>query len=323
MIETLKIADETGLPVARSGLRVACCYASFLIGRLEDCARYIDEGAELTGDDNEMGRREFGFSYRIFFATTRAGTTAALGRLEEAIRQLEHALRVARDSGFPENLGWMLGSVAIQAEYSGELVLSDALGDARAAALEALRIAQELGSGFSVGSAYSNLASVHFTAGEFEEAERFSRQALELARSRRLGLEFEALALARMARSQTRLGKAADALESARESIVLARERGQALWELLGQLALAEALAQGQGSRARKAIEEALESARRLMEQTGARVYEPQIVEAWARLAQASGDADAREKSLREALGLYTRIGARGHARRVAGELGV
>jgi class 3 adenylate cyclase/tetratricopeptide (TPR) repeat protein len=323
MIETLKLADETGLPAARSGVRVAAAYASFLIGRLEDSARYIEEGAELTGDDIEIGRREFGFSYRIFFMTNRAGATASTGKLDEATRQMEHALRVARDSGFPENLGWTLGNLAIQAEYTGKLILSEALGDARTAALEALRIAEELGSGFSLGSAYSNLASVHFAAGEFEEAESFSRQALELARSRRLGLEFEALALARVARSQARIGKTAEALESAQEAIALASERGQAQWELLGQLGLGEALAEAQGSRGRKAAEEALESARRLMEQTGARVYEPQIVEAWARLAQACGDASAREKYLREALNLYTQIGARGHAKRLAGELGI
>ena len=196
-------------------MRVAASYASFLMGRLEDSARYIEEGAELIGDDNEIGRQEFGFSYRVFFVTTGAGTTAVMGKLEEGTRQLEQALRAARDSGFPENLGWALGNLAIQAEYTGELVISEALGDARAAALESLRIAEELGSGFSTGNAYSNVASVHFAAGEFEEAEGFSRQALELARSRRLGLEYEALVLARMARSQTRIGRTADALESA------------------------------------------------------------------------------------------------------------
>ncbi len=321
-IETLKIADETGLRITRAGARVAAAYASFLLGRLEDCARYIEEGAELTGDDNEIGRREFGFSYRLFFMTTRAGATADRGKLEEATRQMEQALRVARDSGFPENLGWTLGNLASQAEYSGDLVLSDALGDARTAALESLRIAEDLGSGFSMGSAYSNLASVHFAAGQFDEAESFSQQALELARSRRLGLEFEAMVLARIARCQVRNGKAADGLESAQESIALARDRGQALWELFGQLALGEALAEAQGSRGRKAAEEALESARRLMEQTGARVFEPQIVEARARLANACGEPGSRDEHLREALSLYTEIGARGHAKRLASQLG-
>lgn len=200
-------------------------------------------------------------------------------------------------------------------------ILSSSLGDARTAALEALRIAEDLGSGFSLGTAYANLASVYFAAGEFAEAVEYSRKALELARSRRLGLEFEASTLARIARCQARNGEGIDALESARESLVLAQERGQRYWELMAELAHAEALAAAQGSKGRKAAERALQNAARLMGETGARAWEPQIVEARGRLAQACGDAGAREKHLRDAHALYVAIGAAGHAKRIATEL--
>jgi ATP/maltotriose-dependent transcriptional regulator MalT len=227
---------------------------------------------------------------------------------------------VARDSGVPENLGWTLGNLGIHAEYTGDLVC-DALGDARAAVRESLRIAEDLGSPFSRAAAYSNMGGAHLVAGEYEEAERFFADTLELARSRRIALEHEAATLARLARAQVGNGKAQAARSTAEESVALSCERGQRLWELLGQIALAEALVADQGAKARTAVEKALHRAAALVEETGARVHTPQIAEARARLAKASGDAGAGERHLRDAHRLYTEIGATGHARRVAEEL--
>ena len=56
---------------------------------------------------------------------------------------------------------------------------------------ESLRIADDLGSPFSRTAAYSNMGGVHLVAGEFEEAERFFADALELQRSRCIALEHE------------------------------------------------------------------------------------------------------------------------------------
>lgn len=127
--------------------------------------------------------------------------------------------------------------------------------------------------------------------------------------------------LARLARAQVGTGKARAPRSTAEESVALSCERGQRLWELLGQIALAEALVADQGVKARTAVEKALQRAAALVEETGARVHPPQIVEARARLAKSSGDAGAGERHLRDAHRLYTDIGATGHARRVAEEL--
>jgi hypothetical protein len=59
-----------------------------------------------------------------------------------------------------------------------------------------------------------------------------------------------------------------------------------------------------------------------LMEQTGSRILGPPVAEVRAALAQALGDSMAREHHLREARRLYTEMGATGHARRIAEELG-
>ena len=321
MMENLKGGDESGLRDARAGVRVAAAYASFLVGRLADSMAYVEQGLEITGNDLELGRREFGFSYRVFFVGVRAAQLGSTGRLDDSCREMKHALRVARDSRIPENLGWILGSVPGLADYAGQLAFED-LGDAKAAAMEALRIAEDLGSAFSRAAAYVNMAVAHLVAGEFGEAERFLADALELTRTRRISLEHEAFTLAHLARAQLGGGHAAAARNTAEEAVALAKERGQRFVELLGQIVLAEALCADQGARARTAVERALHEGAALVEETGGRVHVPRIAEARARLAQCTGDTGAGEQFLREAHRVYTAMGARGHAARVAKEMG-
>jgi class 3 adenylate cyclase/tetratricopeptide (TPR) repeat protein len=320
-LENLKTGDATGIPAARAAVRVAAAHASAQLGRLDECLRWVEEGEEITGTDLQMGRREFGFSYRVFFAQMKASLSGAMGNLEESERQLARALRIARESGIPENLGWALTAIGSLAEYSGETVFEE-LGDAKARAAESLHIAEELGSPFSRGGALQNLGNAYLAAGEYEEAERFLGEGLELSRTLRVGLEFEAITLAALSRAQLGGGKTADALSSAEEAVAIAEQRGQRFWELGAQLALAAALAASRGGKARAAIEAALRRAEELVLETGARVREPLIPEVRARLAQACGDAPSAERFLRESHQLYSKIGAKGHARRIAGELG-
>jgi hypothetical protein len=89
------------------------------------------------------------------------------------------------------------------------------------------------------------------------------------------------------------------------------------------QLSLARVLLADDGANARHAIEEALARALELVEKTGAKAYEPQILEERAELARFLGDEATRERELREAHRLFAEIGATGHAQRLAKELGL
>jgi hypothetical protein len=197
----------------------------------------------------------------------------------------------------------------------------EGLGDARAAALEALRIAEELGSAFSRAVAFSQMGTVHLVAGEWEAAERFYADALDIQHTRRVRLEHECMDLAYLARAQSGNGKLAAARATAEEAVGLARERGQRLWELVAQITLAEVLAAERGSKAQLAAEVALTRAAELIRETSGRAYEPRLVEARARLARACGDAGAADRHLRDAHGPYGEFGAAGHGRRLAREL--
>ncbi len=70
-------------------------------------------------------------------------------------------------------------------------------------------------------------------------------------------------------------------------------------------------------------IEQTLDRALELVEETNGRSIEPQLLEERARLARLLEDAAACDRELREAHRLYTEMGATGHAKRLAEELGL
>ena len=77
----------------------------------------------------------------------------------------------------------------------------------------------------------------------------------------------------------------------------------------------------GEAASARPEIEAALQRCSELIEQTGARLYTPQLHEQRSALADLAGERAGRERELREAYRLYAEMGATGHAERVAREL--
>jgi tetratricopeptide (TPR) repeat protein len=287
-----------------------------MCGYLTEAIEFSREGEDLTGDDLQLGREAFGFSYLVWFIVMRAWMLSAQGRAEESLREYVRGLRLARESGIPENLGWAQGNLATLAEMTGSLFF-DELGDVRAAALDGLRIAEELGSAFSRALALSSVGAASALAGEWEEAEPLLVESLEMIRSRRTGLEFEALTLSRLARARLGAGNAQAARLDAEEAVAIAAERDQRYTEVWAQLTLASALCEEQGTKARAAIEKALERAGALVDEIGARVFEPQILHARARLEQVCGDPLSADRYLREALRKYGEVGAAGHARRV------
>ena len=68
-------------------------------------------------------------------------------------------------------------------------------------------------------------------------------------------------------------------------------------------------------------IERSLLCCSELIEQTGARLYTPQLHEQRTALADLAGD-DVRERHLREAHRLYTEVVATGHAERLGRQHG-
>ncbi|MBW2400995.1 MAG: hypothetical protein JRG80_17300, partial [Deltaproteobacteria bacterium] len=302
------------------GVYVGACYANSLAGNLVDSLRFAVEGEELIGEDLNIGREEFGFSYLVFFAQSRAGLFATMGQFAKARRTYAHALQIARDSDLPENTGWVLGSLGQFAQLIGEVAFEE-FGDVRTCAIESLRIAEELGSPFSRVISLNGLGCARLTAGEFEAAERCFGDAIDLARHQRLGLQYEGSLLANRSHAQRALGNLDAAVTSAEEAVALTSERGERVAEIHAQIEFAEARIARDGSRARAVAEPALARAEALVRETGAGAYASLIDQTRANLAHSCDEPEARAQYLKAALAGYLATGATGYARSVEAAL--
>ncbi len=167
----------------------------------------------------------------------------------------------------------------------------------------------------------ASLGNAHLYHEEWEEAIEVLERALELTRSRRTGLESESQNLANLARAYLGAGREEDARRTAEEAIGIGQRGGSRLWELLAHLARAQVLLALDGADAKAAIEAEIDCALELVDKTGARGVEPQILEQRAELARLLGDEAGYVRELRKARQLFVEMGAAGHAQRVAAQL--
>lgn len=116
-------------------------------------------------------------------------------------------------------------------------------------------------------------------------------------------------------------GRADEARAIAQQAASLARQMGARATECHAQLALVAALRHGGGKETRAESREAVARARELVRETEAEIFLPFILEEEARLLQVEGSQAAFEDKLLEAHGLFTEMGATGHAERIWREL--
>lgn len=131
-----------------------------------------------------------------------------------------------------------------------------------------------------------------------------------------------AWALVLLAEARLGLGDAATALEVAEEALADARRSFTRPFEIDALLTRARALLGSGGASRAIEVEHTLAEASELIDDTGARCRGPVVHEVSAALARVRGDAAGADRELREAHRLFTEIGATGHARRVAQEIG-
>ena len=137
------------------------------------------------------------------------------------------------------------------------------------------------------------------------------------ARELELGLESEAVYVIGLAEACEGCGEADRARELAAEAIGIAQRRGTRFWEIEVRFGCAriELESGGDGS---QTVEEHLERAIVLIDETGGEVLRPAVSEVRARLAARLGDRDAQAEHLRVARTLYQELGADGHVQRLA-----
>jgi tetratricopeptide (TPR) repeat protein len=266
-----------------------------------------------------VGRELIGYSPLIWAEFMAGWVLAQAGRFDECWPRLERAIRMAREHGAQENLGWGLGGFTLCAYLAGG-TSRVTVPDVRRAAIEGLEIAEAGGSRFSQIFASYQLATAHFLSGDYGASEERFTQALAEARGAGVALDWQGYILAVCADSSTARGDPETAVATAREGIAVADAGGAWFQAAVARAALADALvhvgAPGE------TIVSAIVEARALVCKSGANSLLPRLREAEARLA-GRDDRTILETGLREAEAMYRAMGAPDPAARLAAELGI
>jgi tetratricopeptide (TPR) repeat protein len=246
----------------------------------------------------------------------RSGLLGLAGRLREQRIESERAVALAAaasDRGFARHsvLSWRatallrVGDAAAAAAVAREaMALSDAMG------APALTVWPRVW----FGQSYLYLGRAAEALVELEEA-------LRVVRATGAVRQAEPSLWHRVADAHRQLGDVGRAENAAREGVRVSRLAGGLDPEVLARIALARALvAKGGGAFAADAERE-LAVCEELIRETEFVGNLPPVHLARAELARALGDEAGCERELREALRLYTEMGADGHAERLARDL--
>jgi len=252
-------------------------HAYISAGRLNQALEDAEAGIAALRTRPEAGREMFGLTPSLYLRCCRGEILLLQGYAEEGQQELEAVARDARSTEDYEILGWSLGSLARTAALEGDV------STAMARMSECVELAEQAGALSSRVRAALNMSLVDIARGAYTDAVASVEAVLPMARERRIGLDHEPFLLACQAEALARDGRSGDALPIAKEAVARAERYGTRLWEIPARLSLARALSAtdtGHGG----AMKRELETARGLIDQTGARVFE----DWWDRVAAQS-----------------------------------
>jgi hypothetical protein len=309
--EAVQIADRAGEAALRCGTRVYLCIAHALYGQLREAERVCDEVIELAREDMRLGIDVAGFSPLLAARGVRHRCIGFRRDPATALRELPLLRQVALDSGYPEQALWVLWH---EAELKCALGSSDGT---RALAQAAARLAEHLGVGNEITAALTlcyALACDH----EWQPLLDAAGDALRLIRERGAQRLFEPSFLAHLGAAQLALGNLEAGRAAAAEGVDFMRTSNCAYnphsYAVLAhaQLALGEPTTD---------ITSTFDEYAALLERTEFHLFEGELHELRARLAEREGHQAEKAAALQRAHDCYTRFGMTAHAVRVAEEL--
>jgi adenylate cyclase len=279
--EALAVLDAHSNPDEALLLNGLLCQASLLAGFIDDALKANSVAFDLIDDEDRAAAgvvlgltaaQMVGFDVRYWMKCLQIRPLVMLGRFSEAderlarLFQTEQADAELLHQGIPHfvavELAWFRNDTLAASRHAHEI--------ARLATRAAVPYWLVLAS-FCQGLAAA-------TAGDFAEADGFFQQALAASRRGRAGLEFEARMLAYQADNLMRAGDSLRATDVAAEAIGVARRKADRLGECHASLVGAEARLMRNGSRDTEKARRLLDRAKVLIDETGARAYEPMML---------------------------------------------
>ena len=166
----------------------------------------------------------------------------------------------------------------MEAASHGNLALLEAVTENYESALDhawqGLVIAEEAGDEIHVIACSVPTAVAQAGRGLFQDALARAEGDLVTIRTHRIGLYYEPVLLATIARSKLGLGDAEEALAAAEEAVTIADDRGLTACALVAPITLAQVLAATQGTAAEERIDTVLSRAMDVARKNGGRVFE-------------------------------------------------
>jgi adenylate cyclase len=315
LLESVRVADETGDIGLRTAIRFGPSAAYIFAGQLRECHLMTEQGLELAQGDLGLGADRIGFSPRLGLSYLHGAALSMTGHPREGATELDRVIELSLASQQVMPL-----SVA----HAYRVLSCDVMGDvgaAQAHGREAVSYAERTGNQSARVWAYVTLGLANILDRAWRDALEALGTAATIVKERRL-LMVKGYVQAGMAAAHFGLGEYRRALALAEEAIAESQLRGTRLWEFSAQLIRMRALREIRGIEAQKEIKASLAEAAAWLEMSGAKSYEPFLHVERAELARLTGDDSTRERELREARRLFTEIGAPIRAAEVAKELG-
>ena len=277
-------AVAAGDPGSALTASIGVAYASWVAGSLSDGAQTIERALALAGGDPKTGS-DVAFVCPLAHAVGhRALCLGYMGELEQADHDFELAVELAREHDDLETESASHANQALLQASSGNIEA------ASRAAAQGLVIAEQMGNTVHILACSVPAAVAQAGAGRFAEALAQAESSLATIRGHRIGLYYEPLVLATIARSQLALGRPDEALAAAEEAVDIADARGLATCALRAPITLAQVLIATDGATAGERIDHVLARALSVARESRARIFEPLIHRRLAALAHLRGD---------------------------------
>jgi hypothetical protein len=307
--EAVRLADRTDDTELQFAMRGAYLVPAYVLaGRNEEVCEVAERTTRENPDDPLFGAHYVGLSPRYAMWCHSARCAAIMGHREKTKRMANEEAHLLSVERFQE--------LAVFAQYivCDSLILDGDSASAAAFAQNAMVDVDQVQTGMARVTANMCMGRACLVNQEAAKADLFLANALQISDETHAAGMFRGLALAHLSSAQLAQNNVEAALKTAEEAVDYSRPRGLK-WDPEPWFAWARALiAAGEQSAAREAIDEA----QRVIDETRAKSFQPFLHECRARFAEVFDAQWTRDDELRETHRLFVKLGATGHAERVA-----
>jgi class 3 adenylate cyclase/tetratricopeptide (TPR) repeat protein len=313
--EARRLADQTqdqGLQLAASAQLATAC---IVVGRLAEGIEVCDTACYRLPADPTLGA-EFtgGVSPFLVILCFQAATLSMLGRLNEAAAVCERVEPLARAHGDNEVL-YLVQRTRIALDFIFANPAA-ALDHARCA----LEAAEKIGTPHARMYALVALGTAHRLNTQWDEALAVLQEAVSATNSG-INREAEGWCRAELAEALLGRGDLDRAEHEAQAAVTVAHAQHFRCEEIYANLALAHTQLRRADPEALARVEHALVRSQELIDETGARVWQPDVHECRAQFARLRDDAQSGQRELDAARRLYAEMGASAQVERLEKEM--